>query len=369
MQASPQRIDRRTDQYTFHHASHSTFNDTFNDTLYDTLYDTLHRVRHQVACACVVSALLAGSAAAQNPAPRIRVMEAPSAMTFALSAPNRAVMGVALATGALADTLGLEITDVTPNGPAALAGLKTGSRIQAVNGVSLRISEADARDPLTADAGYRRLQRELGKLEPGDTVTLSVLESGERRRVSLVTQSAASLTTGRTLSAVAQTRELVGSRAALGMRVSSAGNARDTLGVFITSVATGGPVETAGVIEGDRVAAINGVDVRVPREDTVDPRAASARVARFSREVAKLEPGEQVLLRVFSNRRFRDVTVTAGKASDFGPSVFRLDTEPGVELFWRAPASVPAMPPAMPPAVAPQSPQQPALPSAGPTPM
>ncbi len=299
----------------------------------------MHRSHHSLAFCLIASGLLAGVASAQNPAPRIRILEAPRAMTLAAASSNRAVIGVALSTGNVADTLGLEIIDVTADGPAALAGLQAGSRIQSINGVSLRISEADARDPLTADAGYKRLQRELGKLEAGDTVTLSVLESGKVRTVSLATTSAMAMATGRVGSALVRSRESMENRAGLGMRVSSADNARDTLGVFITSVTTDGPVEKAGIIEGERVAAINGVDVRVPREDAGIASAAEARVARFSRELAKVKPGEQVALRVFSNGRYRDVTVTAGKASDFGGTMFRFETVPGLETFWRAPVA------------------------------
>lgn len=297
----------------------------------------MQRVHKRFVFCLVGSGLIASVAGAQNPAPRIRIIQSPDAMTFATASSNRPVIGVALATGALGDTLGLEITDVTADGPAALAGIQTGSRIQSINGVSLRISATDARDPLTVNAGYKRLQREIGRLDVGDTVTLSVLENGTVRRISLATTSAIAMATGRAGSALLGTREVMENRAGLGMRVSSADNARDTLGVFITSVNTDGPVENAGIIEGERVAAINGVDVRVPPEDAGDASAASARVARFSRELAKVKPGERVALRVFSNGRYRDVTVTAGQASDFGGGVFRFETVPGVETFWRAP--------------------------------
>ncbi len=269
---------------------------------------------------------------AQDPQVRIRALEAPRAMAFALADANRAVLGVGLSTGTRADTAGLEITEVTPDGPAAKAGLVAGARIEAINGVSLRISADDAADPLTADAGYRRLQRELGKAKPGDAVELRVREGTGVRTVTLTTVSAADLARSRVATVAPRlrgVRESLESRAALGLGVGSAGNARDTLGVFVTSVTDKGPADQAGVVEGERIAAINGVDVRVPREDAEDAQARQARVARLLREVEKAAPGDRIALRVYGGGRYRDVTVTAGKASEFGGSGYRVEFRSG----------------------------------------
>src|SRR3954467_7221107 len=51
-------------------------------------------------------------------------------------------------------------------------------------------------------------------------------------------------------------------RAALGIELRATGTRRDTLGVFVEAVTPKGPAESAGIIEGDRIAAINGVDLR-----------------------------------------------------------------------------------------------------------
>jgi serine protease Do len=273
---------------------------------------------------------------APAPAPRIAIM--PRGMATLAPSTSRAALGVGLRTGSRADTLGLEITEVTPDGPAAKAGLTDGMRIEAINGVSLRLSAADANDPLTADAGYRRLQRVMAEVEPGDTVELRVLEGTSRRTVSVATVSNAELARARavTVSSNARVlRETMANRAALGIGVSSSGNARDTLGVFITSVTTKGPADSAGVIEGERIAAVNGVDVRVPPEDAGDERAGAARVNRLMRTIEALAPGDRVTLRVFGGGRYREVQVTAGKASEVGggPRVLRL---PGLEgMVWR----------------------------------
>lgn len=105
-------------------------------------------------------------------------------------------------------------------------------------------------------------------------------------------------------------------RAALGLELRTTGTRRDTLGVFVEAVTHKGPAETAGIVEGDRIAAINGVDLRTAGGDVDDSYTNGLAAHRLSREVQKLTPGSRVTLRVYSAGRFRDVQVTAGKASD-----------------------------------------------------
>ncbi len=105
-------------------------------------------------------------------------------------------------------------------------------------------------------------------------------------------------------------------RAALGLELRTTGTRRDTLGVFVEAVTPKGPAETAGIIEGDRIASINGVDLRTSAADTEDSYTNGLAAHRLAREVQKLTPGARVTLRVYSGGRFRDVQVTAAKASD-----------------------------------------------------
>ena len=105
-------------------------------------------------------------------------------------------------------------------------------------------------------------------------------------------------------------------RAALGVEIRATGSRRDTLGVFVDGVTPKGPAETAGIIEGDRIAAINGVDLRTPAADLDDSFSSQIASHRLTREVQKLTPGSRVTLRVYSGGRLRDVQVIAGKASE-----------------------------------------------------
>jgi hypothetical protein len=109
-------------------------------------------------------------------------------------------------------------------------------------------------------------------------------------------------------------------RAALGVQLSSTGSVRDTIGVFVARVTPKGPAEIAGVVEGDRIVSINGVDLRVNAADAGDSYASGLPARRVTREMQKLTPGSRVNLRVWSGGRVRDVQVTAGRASDLRES-------------------------------------------------
>jgi hypothetical protein len=113
-----------------------------------------------------------------------------------------------------------------------------------------------------------------------------------------------------------RTDSAMAKRAALGIELRATGTRRDTLGVFVEAVTPKGPAEAAGIIEGDRIAAINGVDLRTSSADVEDSYTNGLAAHRLTREVQKLTPGSRVTLRVYSGGRYRDVQVVAGKASD-----------------------------------------------------
>lgn len=315
------------------------------------------------ATASVVPAL----AAAQDA--NVRVLRTPgvvSLMRTPLS--DRPVLGILMAAGSRADTAGVHIEEVDANGPAAQAGLKAGDVITDINGTSLRVSREDADDLALAGLAQRRLQRVLAKAKPGDDIALMVRSgNGAPRKVTVKSTSAAALERNddrrvvesrivreRRMGSDSVREVRITERGMVGMTVGGAGNARDTLGLFISSVVTGGPAEKAGIVEGDRVAAVNGVDVRLSREDIDDAQALSARVNRFVREVQKAEPGKTVALRVYSGGRFREVSVTAARASELPRTGFRMSVGDGGFEFM---APEPPMSPR--PGAAPRPPQPP----------
>jgi len=238
-----------------------------------------------------------------------------------LGSRDRAVLGVTLGASTRADTAGVRVEEVQSDGPAAKAGLKAGDVITDVNGVNLRVSSADAEDLALAGVAQRRLQRTLAKAKPGDEVTLRVRTGAAApRAVTVKTVSAAELDGSRVRSTITRRDDATDTRGAIGVTITATNSVRDTLGLFVTSVTGKGPAENAGVIEGERIAAVNGVDVRVPKEDIEDAAATSARINRFVREVQKVAPGSAVTLRVYGNGRYRDVSVSAVKMSEIAPA-------------------------------------------------
>jgi hypothetical protein len=242
---------------------------------------------------------------------------------------DRAALGISLGAGGRGDTLGVRVAEVLRDGPADKAGLEEGDRIVSVNGTNLRVSRDDAEDESLGSLANRRLQRVLERAKPGDEVTLEVLRGRETRTIRVKTVAAEDLPResffgllpgrARGMSA-SELRDSLRARnerrPALGISVGATGTIRDTLGLFVSSVTSGGPAERAGIVEGERVASINGVDVRVPREDAEDRYTAQARANRFTRELQKAKPGDNVTLRVYSGGQTRTVTVRAGSAAE-----------------------------------------------------
>lgn len=226
---------------------------------------------------------------------------------------DRAVIGVSTASNAgKRDTLGVLVQSVTSDSPAEKAGIEEGDRIASINGVSLRLSPEDAGEPDVGGLMTHRLRREMDKVKPGAVVELSVWSGGQTKTVRVTTVSADSLGSRRVRFDRASAEE----RAVIGLNVSASGSRRDTLGALVSAVATDGPAEKAGIVEGDRIAAINGVDLRVAREDAGDPWASAVKMSRFQRELRKVKAGDAVELRVVTAGQPRTVRVTAAKAKD-----------------------------------------------------
>jgi hypothetical protein len=136
-------------------------------------------------------------------------------------------------------------------------------------------------------------------------------------------------------------------RAALGLQLSPTGTPRDTLGVFVSSVTPKGPAENAGIIEGDRIVSINGVDLRVAPGDIEDGYASGLPSHRLQREVAKLTPGSKANIRIYSGGRTRDVEVITGRASELmrSRSFINFGDGPGSSFIFRDGMEMPPFPP------------------------
>ncbi|HEY0996739.1 MAG TPA: PDZ domain-containing protein [Gemmatimonadaceae bacterium] len=312
--------------------------------------------RHTMAGAVALLSLiaLAPAGAQDTKAPergreerRVEIRRGPGGVYVARTAAPRAVLGVTIgASGNLRDTLGVLVSMLSDDGPAEKAGIEEGDRIQAINGVSLRLSAADADDEEMAGLGQRRLTRELAKVKPGDDVELRVLHANQVRTVRVKTANSEEFYKR---ASAAVWRDEQENRAALGIAIGSTGSRRDTLGVLVTGADDEGPAAKAGIFEGARIAEINGVNLRVAKEDVEDGWASSSRAQRLQRELRKVKAGDNVTLRVWQDGQYRTVQVKTVKASEL-PRRRMMFIGDGI-------APMPPMPPM--PAMAPMAPRPP----------
>ena len=228
---------------------------------------------------------------------------------------DRAALGVNTTASGRRDTLGLLIQSVVAESPAEKAGLEEGNRIVSINGVSLQLSRADAGENDMDGVMTRRLIRELRKITPGQDADLKIYANGQTKTVKVKTVDTEELSE---LEHRASRRMSMDDddRAVVGLNFGGGSSKRDTLGVFVVSISDDGPAAKAGLEEGNRIAAINGQDLRVSREDAGDGYMMSAKSNRFRRVMRSIKPGESVDLRVYANGQFRNVKVTTVASSD-----------------------------------------------------
>ncbi|MBI1810208.1 MAG: PDZ domain-containing protein [Gemmatimonadetes bacterium] len=253
----------------------------------------------------MVAAAPAAWAQTRTPAPR-----APRTFVYSTSRDDadRPMLGVTTSAGDKRDTLGLLVVGVTTGSPAEKAGIEEGNRLVAIDGVSLKVAREDAGDPEMANAMSNRLRREVGKHKAGEEVSLEVYAGGRTKTLK------AKLATSNDIEHWSNADDE--ERAALGVSLTISGSKRDTAGIFISGISDGGPADKAGIAEGDRIASINGVDLRVPKEDAGDASVSSARFQRLQRELRKVKPGQAVDLVVVSGGTSRTVKATTVKSSD-----------------------------------------------------
>src|SRR4051812_47884622 len=82
-------------------------------------------------------------------------------------------------------------------------------------------------------------------------------------------------------------------RAAIGIVTSTSSGPRDTLGLLVSSVTRNSPAKRAGIEEGNRIAAVNGVSLKLASADVGDPDMANLMTRRLLRELDKVKPGDE----------------------------------------------------------------------------
>ena len=259
--------------------------------------------RRSVVLAVFLAPLAVVSALAQSVAPLPpEPPMAPMAVYFTGSGfANHAYLGITpRSSSGASDTLGLFVEDVETGRAADKAGIRPGSRLVSVDDVDLRVEPRDLGDAAAGSLPESRLRRVLSRKRAGDTVTIVVLTDGRKdmRRVVLAESPFA-----------ASMRAMTTGRRVLGIAFAERGSIRDTAGLLIVSVSSGGAAEKAGLNEGDRIVSIDGVDLRVPAVDAGSSEGVSARVSRFRRALDATRDSQPVKLEVLSDSRRRTISV------------------------------------------------------------
>jgi S1-C subfamily serine protease len=112
-------------------------------------------------------------------------------------------------------------------------------------------------------------------------------------------------------------------RAVIGVTTAGGTTSRDTLGVFVSSVRAGSPAEKAGIEEGNRIASINGVSLKLAPGDVGDDDMAGVMTRRLTRELDKLKPGDEVDLHVYASGQTKIVKVKTVAPEDLYESMIR----------------------------------------------
>lgn len=103
-------------------------------------------------------------------------------------------------------------------------------------------------------------------------------------------------------------------RAVLGISTRSTGK-RDTLGLLVESITSGSPAEKAGLEEGNRIASVNGVNLKLAPADAGAPEMRGLMTQRLQREMKKSKPGDEVKLNVYADGQYKTVTVKTESAA------------------------------------------------------
>ncbi|MES3034641.1 MAG: PDZ domain-containing protein [Gemmatimonadota bacterium] len=248
---------------------------------------------------------------APAPAPRIYIDGMPMK--------SGGLLGVTLRTSSgPSDTLGVLIESVDDDMPAGRAGIREGARIVAIDGIDLRLDPRDIGDSAAERLPESRLRRVVTAKSPGETVTLEVRQDGrtESRRVALAEAP--------NLRRMATTMS-ASPRRMLGVGFAMRGSIRDTAGLLVTSLTDGGAAEKAGLMEGDRVVSVDGIDLRVPAADAGSPEGVEARISRLRRALDAARDSQPVRLEVLSEGRRRTLSVVPSRQVgwSFTPGAFQ----------------------------------------------
>ena len=249
-----------------------------------------------------------------TPPPRAAPAPRPQIYLNGMTIASGGLLGITLRTSSgPADTLGILVESVQDDLPAAKAGITGGARIASINGIDLRLEPRDIGDAAAERLPESRLRRAIAAKGPGESVALEIRQDGrtQTRQVTLAESPFARTFTTSNQSA----------RRVLGVGFAQRGTLRDTAGLLITSLTDGGAAEKAGLMEGDRVVSIDGIDLRVPAADAGSPEGVEARISRLRRALDAARDSQPVRLEVLSEGQRRTLSVTPKQETAWGWSI------------------------------------------------
>jgi len=239
-------------------------------------------------------------------APRPAIAPRPRVYVDGMTMTSSGMLGITLrSSSGAADTLGVLVESVQKGTPAEKAGIEEGARLVSIDGIDLRLDPRDVGDSAAERLPESRLRRAISGKAAGESVMLQVRQDGrsETKRVTLAEAPGA-----RMFSAMGPS-----ARRVLGVGFAQRGSMRDTAGLLITSLTDGGAAEKAGLMEGDRVVSVDGIDLRVPAADAGSPDGVEARISRLRRALDAARDSQPVRLEVLSEGRRRTLSVTPAR--------------------------------------------------------
>ena len=94
---------------------------------------------------------------------------------------------------------------------------------------------------------------------------------------------------------------------------------RDTLGLMVESVTEGGPADKAGIEEGDRLQSVDGVNLRLTRDDAEDEGMGDLATRRLTRQLGKHKAGDEVEIRLYRDGQAKTVRAKLVDVDDLEP--------------------------------------------------
>jgi S1-C subfamily serine protease len=251
----------------------------------------------------------------------------------------------------LQEARGFLVTDVTAEGPAAIAGVQGGDLLADINGREIDLGgdvilEIDNKTVRKIDDILTYLEREK---QVGDTVQLTVLRDGQLQEIPVTLAARPALSQQPQLLAQSPDQPSLG---ILGIditpEIAEAMGLQEARGFLVTDVIKGGPSDKAGIRGGYIVANINGTEIELGGDvileiDNVTVRTINDILTYLN---TQKKVGDTVQLTVLRDGQLQQIPVTLAAISTLPEFA---NPEAPLQPDESLPAPPPPPPPSQPP--------------------